>query len=76
MKMHADVVEGRIVGYDHRRGELLIRAPYDDIPTLLCQYMDDAGKIAAANAVRGIAAGIAREKTKAAGPDAGNVRTA
>lgn len=35
MKMHADVVEGRIVGYDHRRGELLIRAPYDDIPTLL-----------------------------------------
>ena len=40
------------------------------------EYMDDAGKIAAANAVRGIAAGIAREKTKAAGPDAGNVRTA
>lgn len=40
------------------------------------EYMDEPGKIAAANAVRGIAAGIAREKTKAAGPDAGNVRTA
>lgn len=40
------------------------------------EYLDDHGKIAAANAVRGIAAGVAREKTTAKGPDADNVRTA
>lgn len=30
MKTPNDVVKGRIVGYDERRGELLIRAPYPD----------------------------------------------
>lgn len=34
MKSPLDVVKGRIVGYDERRGELLIRAPYDDYFTL------------------------------------------
>lgn len=30
MKTPVDVVKGRIVGYDEKRGELLIRAPYAD----------------------------------------------
>lgn len=34
MKSPIDTVKGRIVGYDERRGELLIRAPYDDHYTL------------------------------------------
>ena len=34
MKSPADTVRGRIVGYDERRQELLIRAPYDDWFTL------------------------------------------
>ena len=34
MKSPFDTVQGRIVGYDDRRGELLIRAPYDDYNTL------------------------------------------
>ena len=35
MKSPIDTVNGKIVGYDERRGEYLIRAPYDDIPTML-----------------------------------------
>lgn len=35
MRTPIDVVKGRIVGYDERRGEVLIRAPYDDWPTML-----------------------------------------
>lgn len=34
MKSPLDIVKGRIVGYDERRGELLIRAHYDDYFTL------------------------------------------
>lgn len=34
MKSPIDVVKGRIVGYDDRRQEVLIRAPYDDWHTL------------------------------------------
>ena len=34
MKSPVDTVKGRIVGYDERRGELLIRAPYADWHTL------------------------------------------
>ena len=34
MKTPIDVVKGRIVGYDDRRQEVLIRAPYDDWHTL------------------------------------------
>ena len=34
MKTPIDVVKGRIVGYDERRGEVLIRAPYDDWRTM------------------------------------------
>ena len=34
MKTAIDTVVGRIVGYDERCGELLIRAPYDDVFTL------------------------------------------
>lgn len=34
MKTPSDVVKGRIVGYDEKRGELLIRAPYTDYFTL------------------------------------------
>lgn len=34
MKSPFDIVEGRIVGYDERAGELLVRAPYDDYYTL------------------------------------------
>lgn len=34
MKTPIDIAKGRIVGYDERRGELLIRAPYDDYHTL------------------------------------------
>ena len=34
MKSPIDTVKGRIVGYDERRGELLIRAPYDDHYTM------------------------------------------
>lgn len=30
MKAPIETVKGRIVGYDEKRGELLIRAPYDD----------------------------------------------
>ena len=33
MKSPIDTVTGRIVGYDEKRGELLIRAPYPDWPT-------------------------------------------
>lgn len=40
------------------------------------EYMDEPGKAAAANAVRGIAAGYAREKTTAEGPAAATGRTA
>ena len=35
MKTPVDVVKGRIVGYDERRQEVLIRAPYDDIHTMI-----------------------------------------
>lgn len=34
MKSPIDTVKGRIVGYDDRRGEVLIRAPYDDWYTM------------------------------------------
>lgn len=34
MKAPVETVKGRIVGYDERRGELLIRAPYDDYLTM------------------------------------------
>ena len=34
MKTPVDVVKGRIVGYDDRRQEVLIRAPYDDWATM------------------------------------------
>lgn len=34
MKSPVETVKGRIVGYDERRGELLIRAPYDDYLTM------------------------------------------
>ena len=34
MKSTIDTVKGRIVGYDERRGEVLIRAPYDDWLTM------------------------------------------
>lgn len=34
MRSPVDTVKGRIVGYDERRGELLIRAPYDDHITM------------------------------------------
>lgn len=34
MKTPFDIITGRIVGYDDKRGELLIRAPYDDHVTL------------------------------------------
>ena len=34
MKGPTDTVKGRIVGYDERRRELLIRAPYDDWLTM------------------------------------------
>lgn len=35
MRTPVDIVRGKIVGYDERRGEVLIRAPYDDWPTML-----------------------------------------
>lgn len=34
MKAPIETVKGRIVGYDEKRGELLIRAPYDDWATM------------------------------------------
>lgn len=34
MKSPIDTVKGRIVGYDEKRGEVLIRAPYDDWATM------------------------------------------
>lgn len=34
MKSPVETVKGRIVGYDERRGELLIRAHYEDWPTM------------------------------------------
>lgn len=34
MRSPVETVKGRIVGYDERRGELLIRAPYDDVFTM------------------------------------------
>ncbi len=34
MRSPVDTVKGRIVGYDERRQELLIRAPYDDVYTM------------------------------------------
>ena len=34
MKSPMETVRGRIVGYDERRQELLIRAPYDDWMTM------------------------------------------
>lgn len=34
MKTPLDVVKGRVVGYDEKRQELLIRAPYDDWTTM------------------------------------------
>ena len=35
MKSPIETVKARIVGYDERRGELLIRAPYPDWPTMV-----------------------------------------
>lgn len=35
MRTPVDIVRGKIVWYDERRGEVLIRAPYDDWPTML-----------------------------------------
>lgn len=35
MRSPVDTTKGRIVGYDERRGELLIRAPYGDWPTMV-----------------------------------------
>ena len=35
MRTPVDVVRGRIVGYDEKRSEALIRAPYDDIHTMI-----------------------------------------
>jgi len=35
MKKPVDTVKGRIVGYDEKRGEVLIRAPYSDWPVML-----------------------------------------
>lgn len=40
MRSPVDTVKGRIVGYDDRRGELLIRAPYDDYITLTRREYD------------------------------------
>lgn len=34
MKAPNDTVKGRVVGYDEKRGEVLIRAPYDDWHTM------------------------------------------
>lgn len=34
MKSPVDTVKGKVVGYDERRGEVLIRAPYDDWYTM------------------------------------------
>lgn len=34
MKSPTETIKGRIVGYDEKRGELLIRAPYDDWLTM------------------------------------------
>lgn len=34
MKTPIDIAKGRVVGYDERAGELLIRAPYDDWVTM------------------------------------------
>ena len=34
MRSPSETVKGRIVGYDEKRQELLIRAPYDDVFTL------------------------------------------
>lgn len=34
MKSPKETVKGRIVGYDEKRGEMLIRAPYDDVYTM------------------------------------------
>ncbi len=35
MKTPVDTVRGRIVGYDERTGEALVRVPYDDWPTMV-----------------------------------------
>lgn len=35
MKSPVDTARGRIVGYDERRQELLVRVPYQDYPTML-----------------------------------------
>lgn len=35
MKSPIDTAKGRVVGYDEKRGELLIRAPYGDWPTMV-----------------------------------------
>lgn len=35
MKSPVDTARGRIVGYDERRHELLVRVPYQDYPTML-----------------------------------------
>ena len=35
MRKPTETVKGRIVGYDERRQELLIRAPYDDVFTMI-----------------------------------------
>ena len=35
MRSPVDTTKGRIVGYDEKRGELLIRAPYGDWPTMV-----------------------------------------
>lgn len=35
MKSPVETVRGRVVGYDEKRAELLIRAPYTDFPTMI-----------------------------------------
>lgn len=35
MKSAIDSISGRIIGYDEKRKELLIRAPYDDVKSLI-----------------------------------------
>ena len=34
MRDPVDIITGEVVGYDERRGELVIRAPYSDYLTL------------------------------------------
>ena len=41
MKSPVETVRGRIVGYDERRGELLIRAPYSDRVTMTARQFKE-----------------------------------